>query len=290
VRVHDCDLESAMRAIEGFLTEAPAHLHQVCTVNPEFVMEARRNQAFRQLLNTADLATPDGVGIVIASHLLGRPVRGRATGVAMVERLAGLSAQHGYSLFLLGAAEGVAEEAAQALCRRFPGVHIAGTYAGSPHSRDLPAILARLSAAMPDVLLVAYGAPAQDLWIGRHRHLLPPSVKVAMGVGGVFDYLSGRVPLAPPIMRRLGLEWLFRLVNQPWRWRRILRVFAFGALVLKEAALYRTGLHKPGAPGRKPTASSEANTHAHAHAHTNTNTLVNAGTDAHTGTPAGQPE
>lgn len=235
VGIHDCDEEGAVRAIERFLEERPARLHHVVTVNPEFIMEARHNRPFRELLNSADLATPDGVGIVLAARLLGDRVRGRATGVGLVHRLAELSARGGYTLFLLGAAPGVAGEAAAALARRYPGVRVAGTYAGSPHEHDLPEILARLEAAQPDALLVAYGAPRQDLWIREHREALPGSVKLAMGVGGVFDYLSGRVPLAPGPMRRIGLEWLYRLYKQPWRWRRILRVFVFGALVAVEA-------------------------------------------------------
>lgn len=244
VRIHDCDEDGAVEAMRSFLEREPPRLHQVCTVNPEFVMEARRNPAFRALLNSADLATPDGVGIVAAARLLGTPVKGRATGVGLVERLARLSAGEGHSLFLLGAAPGVAEKAAEALQRRYPHVKIAGTYAGSPHREDLDDILARLYSAQPAVLLVAYGAPRQDLWIREHRASLPPSVRVALGVGGVFDYLSGRAPLAPASIRRLGLEWLYRLAKQPWRWRRILRVFAFGALALKAGALARVGNKK----------------------------------------------
>ncbi len=234
VRVHNCGEQGAAALIEGFLEERPARLHQVCTVNPEFVMEARGNPAFRRLLNSADLATPDGVGIVAAARLLGRPVRGRATGVALVERLAQLSARKGYRLFLLGAAPGVASKAAGVLAERYPGVEIAGVFPGSPHDEDWPEIKARLEKAQPDVLLVAYGAPRQDLWIQKHRDQLPRSIKLAMGVGGVYDYLSGRAPLAPLLVRRIGMEWLYRLATQPWRWRRILRVFGFAALVWLE--------------------------------------------------------
>lgn len=236
VRVHNCDEEGAVRALESFLREEPPSLHHVCTVNPEFVMEARRNPAFRNLLNSADLATPDGVGVVLAARLLGRPVKGRATGVALVGRLAELSAREGWGLFLLGAAPGVAEQAAGVLTGRYPGARIAGTFAGSPAEADWPEILTRLENARPDIMLVAYGHPKQDLWIRRHRHDFPSSIRVAMGVGGVFDYLSGRVPLAPVAMRRMGLEWLYRVYKQPSRWRRILRVFVFGGLVLARAA------------------------------------------------------
>jgi N-acetylglucosaminyldiphosphoundecaprenol N-acetyl-beta-D-mannosaminyltransferase len=235
VGIHNCDEAGAVTAIEAFLREEPGRLHQICTVNPEFVMESRHNRAFRRLLNRVDLATPDGAGIIAAGILLRRPFKGRATGVALVGRLAAMSAREGYSIFLLGAAPGVADEAARVLAERYPGVGIAGTYAGSPRNEDWPAIVERLQASQPDIMLVAYGAPGQDLWIDAHRHDLPASIKLAMGVGGVFDYLSGRAPLAPPLVRRVGLEWLYRLVTQPWRWRRIVRVFAFGALVVRQA-------------------------------------------------------
>jgi N-acetylglucosaminyldiphosphoundecaprenol N-acetyl-beta-D-mannosaminyltransferase len=237
--VHDCDEECAARAVAAFLREEPPRLHQVCTVNPEFVMEARRNPAFRRLLNSADLATPDGAGIIAAGKLLRRPFAGRATGVALVERLAEMSARDGWPLFLLGAAPGVADDAARVLAGRYRGVRVAGTYAGSPRPEDWPEIRRLLEAARPAVLLVAYGAPRQDLWIAEHRAEMPDSIRVAMGVGGVFDYLSGRAKLAPAPVRRVGMEWLYRLATQPWRWRRILRVFAFGALVLRSAVMPR---------------------------------------------------
>ena len=245
VQIDDCDEESAAFMLAAFLREGPARLHHVCTVNPEFVMEARANPAFRDVLRSADLRTPDGVGIILAGKLLRRPFKGRATGVGLVYHLGALSAREGYSLYLLGAAPGVAEEAAAVLQKRYPGARVAGTFAGSPSVADWPAIRERLWATRPDVLLVAYGAPKQDLWIAAHRDDLPPDVRLAMGVGGVFDYLSGRVRLAPALVRRIGLEWLFRLVVQPWRWRRILRVLAFALLVVL------SGIRDQGSGSRK---------------------------------------
>jgi N-acetylglucosaminyldiphosphoundecaprenol N-acetyl-beta-D-mannosaminyltransferase len=232
VWVDDCDEDGAANAMAAFLREQPARLHHVCTVNPEFVMEARANPVFRRVLGGADLCTPDGVGIILAGKVLRKPFRGRATGVGLTNRLGALSAGEGYSLFLLGAAPGVAEEAAAVLQKRYRGARIAGTYSGSPGDADWPEIRERLWATRPDVLLVAYGAPKQDLWIAAHRDEMPDSVKLAMGVGGVFDYLSGRVRFAPAWMRRAGLEWLFRLAMQPWRWRRIMRVIGFALLVV----------------------------------------------------------
>lgn len=194
--------------------------HQVVTVNPEFVMEARHNPAFHAVLAGADLATPDGIGLLLVARARGTPFRSRVTGVALTERIAAQAAERGWSLFLLGAAPGVAEHAAAKLQGNNPALRIAGCYAGSPRPADEPQIGDLIQAARPDVLLVAYGHPAQDLWIARNQPDL--RVPVAIGVGGVFDYLAGAVPRAPAWMRRMGLEWLYRLIKQPWRWRRIL--------------------------------------------------------------------
>ena len=108
---------------------------------------------------------------------------------------------------------------AETLRRRYPGLPVVGTFAGSPRPEEAPAILARLRQARPDVLFVAYGAPRQDLWIARYQPDL--QIPVAMGVGGAFDFLAGVVPRAPRWMREAGLEWLYRLLRQPWRWRRM---------------------------------------------------------------------
>jgi N-acetylglucosaminyldiphosphoundecaprenol N-acetyl-beta-D-mannosaminyltransferase len=182
-------------------------------------MEAQHNATFRAVLHAADLATPDGFGLLLAARWLGMPLRGRATGVALVQQIAALAAARGYRLFLLGAAPGVAEQAAAVLQARYPALSIAGCFAGTPHPRHEPFLRQIIAAARPDVLLVAYGHPRQDLWIARNQPTL--RVPLAMGVGGVYDYLSGRVPLAPAWVRRIGLEWLYRLVRQPRRWRRI---------------------------------------------------------------------
>ena len=201
-------------------------------------MEARRNPVFRRVLAAADLATPDGVGLVLVARWRGMPLRGRVTGVALTEQIAALAAREGWSLFLLGAQPGIAERAAAVLQERNPGLRIAGCYAGSPRPADEDALVARVVAAQPDVLLVAYGHPAQDLWIARNQPRL--RVPVAIGVGGVFDYLAGAVPRAPAWMRRLGLEWMYRLIRQPWRWRRIVK-----AVPLFLWTAWREGRQKP---------------------------------------------
>jgi N-acetylglucosaminyldiphosphoundecaprenol N-acetyl-beta-D-mannosaminyltransferase len=218
VAVDDVTEEEVLARIAGFI--AAGGSHQIATVNPEFVMAARRNAAFRAALAQADITTPDGFGLLLVARWRGTPFRGRVTGVDLVRRIAAVGAARGWSLFLLGAAPGIAERAAAVLQRTYPGLRIAGCYAGSPRAEDEPAIQALVAAARPDVLLVAYGHPAQELWIARNQPQL--GVPVAIGVGGVFDYLSGALPRAPTWMRRLGMEWLYRLIRQPQRWRRIL--------------------------------------------------------------------
>lgn len=217
VRVDDVTLDEALHQIESFI--AAKTPHHIVTVNPEFVMEAQQNVPFAAVLHNAALAVPDGVGLNLAARWHRQPLRARVPGVDLCERLAALSAQKGYRIFLLGAAPGVAQQTVRVLAQRFPGVQIVGCYAGSPRPEDEPQIHQRIRAAQPDILLVAYGAPAQDLWIARNQAAL--GVPVAIGVGGTFDELAGVVQRTPRWVQRVGLKWLHRLIQQPWRAKRI---------------------------------------------------------------------
>jgi N-acetylglucosaminyldiphosphoundecaprenol N-acetyl-beta-D-mannosaminyltransferase len=208
--------------------------HHIVTVNPEFVMTARRCPDFLRVLQRADLAIADGIGVVWAARILGDRLPERVGGVDLVEALAAWAAGEGCRIFLLGAGTGVAQAAAARLSQRYPALRIAGTHAGSPAPEREAGIVALVRAAQPDILFVAFGAPQQDLWIARTREAL--QVPVAIGVGGAFDFLSGRVPRAPRLLRQVGLEWLYRLARQPWRWRRMLALPRFGALVLLSGA------------------------------------------------------
>ncbi|HEX5164700.1 MAG TPA: WecB/TagA/CpsF family glycosyltransferase [Thermomicrobiales bacterium] len=235
--VDPVNLDDALALIAGWLQPSePPSLHHVVTVNPEFVIAARRDPAFANVLRAAALATADGVGISLAGRLLGVPIGERVTGVDLVEGLAGLSAgDERCRLFLLGAGPGVAREAAERLRERFPGLRVAGTFSGSSHDAGFAEIDAQLAGSGATVLLVAFGHPTQDLWIARQREALAAhGILISAGVGGSFDYLSGRIPRAPGLVRRLGLEWLYRLVRQPWRWRRQLALPLFVLLVLRE--------------------------------------------------------
>ena len=203
---------------------------QIVTVNTEFVMAAQKNSEFRQTINSAALAVADGIGVVWATRFVGYPTPERITGTDILVALAKRCAEKGYRLFLLGAAPGIAEQAGLCLQALAPGLQLVGTYAGSPAPTEEDAIIERIHAANTDILCIAYGAPAQDLWIYRNLSRLPAAI--AMGVGGAYDFLSGRQRRAPQTMQRIGLEWLYRLYREPWRWKRMLAIPHFLLQVL----------------------------------------------------------
>lgn len=226
-RLTQCQVLAYLEQIlfSAHASPTPPPCRQIITVNPEFVMAAQKNTLFRACINHAALVMADGIGIVLAARFLRQPTPERVTGVDTLLELAKLCARQGQRMFLLGAAPGVAEIAGERLQGLIPDLQIAGTYAGSPAVEEEQEILERIHAARADVLCVAYGAPAQDLWIYRNLSRLP--VALAMGVGGSFDFLAGRQRRAPLWMRKSGLEWLYRLYREPWRWRRMLALPQF---------------------------------------------------------------
>lgn len=206
-------------------------LHQIATVNPEFVMAAQDDDEFRKVLHEADLCIPDGVGLLLASRWKGQPLPERVAGSDLVYLLAKLASEHGWRLYLLGSAPGVAEEAGQKLKYQYPGLEIAGNYAGSPDPEENDGIVGRINDSQADLLFVAYGAPKQDKWIARNRNSLS-SVRVAIGIGGSLDFITGRAIRAPRWVQDIGLEWFHRLYKEPWRWRRMVSLPRFAIKVL----------------------------------------------------------
>ncbi len=229
VRVDNVTYDEAIAGAESFLHEPG--VHQIATVNPEFVVMAQTNTEFRRVLNTAALNVPDGVGLMWASRRLGHPLRERVTGQGLVERIAALAAKRGAQVFFLGAREGIAERAAAALGARYPGLLVAGCYAGSPSAEEEDEIVGRINAANAHILFVAYGPPKQELWIARNALGLR-GVAIAVGVGGTFDTLAGVVPRAPKWIQRAGFEWSYRLVREPRRLKRQLAIPYFMWLVM----------------------------------------------------------
>ena len=206
--------------------------YHVCTVNPEFMVIAQDDPNFRNILRRSDLCIPDGIGLLYAARILGSRLPQRVTGSDGVPLIAERAAREGWRLYLLGAAEGIAQQTADILTKRYPGLQIAGVYSGSPAPEEEDAIVERINASGADVLFVAYGAPVQDKWIARNLPRL--EVKMAMGVGGAFDFIAGILPRAPLWMQRAGLEWLYRLYLQPSRIRRQIRLPIFMLRVIAD--------------------------------------------------------
>jgi N-acetylglucosaminyldiphosphoundecaprenol N-acetyl-beta-D-mannosaminyltransferase len=209
----------------------------VITANPEFVMLARRDDAVAQLAREAQLVVADGSGVVAASRLLGDPLP-RVPGRLLVDALVPHLAQRRSPIFFLGAAPGVAERAAAELRRRARGLVVAGVHAGSAEPEDDAVSVARIRDSGARVLFVAYGMPKQERWIARNLAVLP-AVRLAIGVGGVFDQLAGVQKVPPAIFHAVGLEWLWRLVREPRRWRRQRVLPVFALLVLRRRLLGR---------------------------------------------------
>jgi N-acetylglucosaminyldiphosphoundecaprenol N-acetyl-beta-D-mannosaminyltransferase len=225
-------LDEAVTQLEWMSQNSGPHL--VVTLNTEMVMLAQRNHEFRDIINHASLTLPDAMGIVWASRILGNPLPERTAGVDTVERFARIASTRGIRFFFLGAAPGVAEQAAAKLQERYPGLTVVGTYAGSPHPDEEPDICTRITRVSPHVLLVAYRVPEQEFWIARNLYRL--HVPVVVNVGGTFDFLAGVTRRAPSWMRERGFEWLYRLIRQPHRWRRMLALPRFAAMVLSRGA------------------------------------------------------
>lgn len=211
VKIDNLTIDEVLEKVEGFLTDDQQHY--IVTPNPEFLVRAQKDKEFRKILNQADLAVPDGVGLIFAAWFLGQSLKQRISGVDLMERICQEAVQKKWPIFLLGAQPGIAQKATLNLKKDYPGLEI--------------------SQNSPKILFVALGMPKQEKWIVNNLKKMS-SVKLAIGVGGSFDFISGQVRRAPGLIRSLGLEWLWRFIRQPWRIKRILRaVIIFPWLVLK---------------------------------------------------------
>jgi N-acetylglucosaminyldiphosphoundecaprenol N-acetyl-beta-D-mannosaminyltransferase len=215
-----------MRYLEGTAQ------HHVMTPNNEMLVQAAREPHFHSLLRRSALNLPDSTGLLKAARWTKQPLPQRVTGIDTVTNLlVRLGPEH--PVFLLGGGPGVALAAAEQLRRMNRELKIVGVFGGTPRAEDAEEIVERIKALSPHLLLVAFGAPQQDFWIDEHLSSMP-SVRVAMGVGGTFDFLAGRLSRAPDWMQRSGFEWLWRLSQEPRRFKRIVRaVGVFPWLVLR---------------------------------------------------------
>jgi N-acetylglucosaminyldiphosphoundecaprenol N-acetyl-beta-D-mannosaminyltransferase len=207
------------------------HPAQIVTVNAEFVVRAQSDPNFRAVIERAALTTPDSAGVLWALRRAGIRLPYRVGGSDLIWSLCLQAAEFSHRVFLLGGREGVGREAAARLQQTFPGLCIAGTHAGSPSPEEEENIVDLVRRSNADILFVAFGAPQQELWIARN--LAKTGAVCALGVGGSIDYVAGTARRAPVWMRRAGLDWLWRLIRQPWRWRRMLALPRFVWLVLR---------------------------------------------------------
>lgn len=202
--------------------------NHVATVNPEFLVEAHKNKAFKKLLNHTALNVCDGFGISFWIKILYKKNITRITGVSLAETLCAMAAEQQKSVYFLGGFS-VAEKAADLMNHKHPTLKVAGFEDGNPKTLS-PA----LKQAQPDIIFVAFGAPTQELWIDKFKVDLEHT-KIAIGIGGTFDFWTGKAIRAPKLMQKIGLEWLWRLITQPKRFKRIYNaVVRFSYLALQE--------------------------------------------------------
>ncbi len=204
--------------------------HCVFTPNSEMIMSAYRDPALREVLNSADLCTPDGIGVVYASKLLQSPMPERAAGYDIACALLPKLSKRHLSLYLFGAKPGVAQAAANAINAQYPGIHICGAADGYFDEAKEQAIIADIAKKQPDVVFVCLGVPKQEFWIHKNKARL--NARVLMGLGGCLDVFAGTVKRAPEIYQKLGIEWLYRLAKEPKRIGRMMDLPKFAATVL----------------------------------------------------------
>lgn len=223
VKIDDVNIDQALEIVGGWLKGSGKYF--IVTPNPEFIVSAQDDKDFQDVLNKADLSIPDGVGLKLAG------VKNTVAGVDLMERLVGFCSDQAYTIGLLGGGRGVAEKAAECLKGQYHNISVVFADSGGEIDKDGNSIEYSVeSIPHTDLLFIAFGHIKQEKWMVQNLSKLP--VKVMMGVGGAFDYISGEISRAPFWIRSLGLEWLFRLIIEPWRIRRQFALLKFIWLVL----------------------------------------------------------
>lgn len=236
IPIDKLSMKEAIQKIEGFIQSGKPH--QVTTINPEFIVEAQSNKEFANVLKEANLALADGAGVIWASRWQKQHLPERITGADLVVKLAELGARKDWKIYLLGGEKGIAKRAADKLEGIYQDIRIVGVEEGLRYElsdqlqrNNIDNLILRIKKAKPDILLVAFGAPKQDIFIARYKKDL--GVPAMIGVGGTFDFLAGKTKRAPAWIQNISLEWLWRLIQEPRRFKRILKaVIIFPLMVL----------------------------------------------------------
>ena len=231
IKIDNVNMDEAAGVLAEYLSTDMCSM--VFTPNSEILVEAVKDRKLEAILNEGHLVVPDGIGVVIASRFYGTPFKERVAGFDLMMRLMEMADSRGNSVFLMGGKEGVAEEAAIKLTERYSGLRISGTRNGYFGSNEEEKIINDINGCNADILLVALGAPKQEKFIYKHRQEL--KVKIAMGIGGSLDILAGRAKRAPVFYQKAGLEWFYRLIKEPKRIIRMMRLPKFIALAFFDA-------------------------------------------------------
>jgi N-acetylglucosaminyldiphosphoundecaprenol N-acetyl-beta-D-mannosaminyltransferase len=222
VEVDNVTIAEAMQRFESFI-QSTSKL--IVTPNPEMIVASQHDRELRRILNSADLRIPDGISLVVVSRILGKPLKERVTGIDLLYKIAELSAQKGYRIFLLGSAPGTAQAAADNLVKLYPGLKLSGVSDGYFKPADEPALINKIKQSRTDILFVGLGAGRQEKWLDLHLKEL--NIRVGMCIGGSLDVISGLKKRAPLWIQKLYIEWLYRLITEPQRWKRQLALPKF---------------------------------------------------------------
>ncbi len=236
VPIDPLTMEEVLEKIKIYLSSLPKFTH-IMSVNPENIVIAQQNSAFREVYAHADLALTDGIGVILGAKLLGKYIPERVSGSVLLPRLLDLAGHMSLRVVLIGSQADLADKIARCYSRSYPEATFIGMKGyKNIHNRSLDEekhIEDIVRSTRPHFVFVAFGSPTQELWINTHKSLLHTSI--CMGVGGSFDYLSGASQRPPQIISTLGLEWFYRLVQQPKRAKRqLIRLPLFLALILKQ--------------------------------------------------------
>src|SRR3989339_2244325 len=230
--------ESKKSVLEKILLyiRKPTGFFHIVSLNPENLVAATENESFKRVVETAQIKLIDGIGVVLASRLVGIEVGERVTGVGLMEDLLKMASDRRLRVLMIGGKENLALRLSQCYLAKYPEAKFFGLKGiddiKNPTKEEEDKIFSIVADYKPHFVFVAYGSPDQELWIARHKKEFANCV--VMGGGGAFDYLSGNVARAPGIIQKVGLEWLFRLFHQPWRWKRQIRLIKYVWLIIKQ--------------------------------------------------------
>ncbi|MDF1497835.1 MAG: WecB/TagA/CpsF family glycosyltransferase [Patescibacteria group bacterium] len=238
VKIDKITTIEVLEKIKGFLLLNDQHY--IVTLNPEMIIEAQENTLFKSIINKANLVIPDGTGVLLAyKYIYHKKLPEKITGIDLIEKICKEKYINDLKIYLLGAKEGIAKKTSEILCKKYPNLKIIGAEDGikdfmsDNYKIENDKLIKKINITKPGILFVAFGSPKQEIWISKNIKKMP-SVKLAIGVGGSFDFISGKIKRAPKIFQRLGFEWLYRLFQEPKRIKRIYNAtIKFGWIIIK---------------------------------------------------------